>query len=218
LGATFAGLDQFTVELLGDQARPEVATRLKERLKALATVSTPTTPEQVSGYLSELRTPSGPLSRSLFVEVSSSMAEARVRLRVTLKADSDDRYPALRETVRAILAEELEAGTYELVFRGPPRPSMVSNQAVSERAAPALAKVVGVENVLTLTATHPFSGEDFALFLQEVPGAMFLLGVANAERGILGAPHFPDFDADEAAILVGTKAMSAVLWDSLSEE
>jgi hypothetical protein len=45
---------------------------------------------------------------------------------------------------------------------------------------------------------------------------MLPLGVGNDQSGILGAPHFPDFDADEAAIQVGTRAMSTVLWRRLA--
>jgi len=37
------------------------------------------------------------------------------------------------------------------------------------------------------------------------------LGVANAELGLNGMPHSPNFAADEAAIFVGANAMSAVL-------
>ena len=64
---------------------------------------------------------------------------------------------------------------------------------------------------------HLFSGEDFALWLQRAPGAMFLVGVANHDRGILGAPHFPDFDVDEAAIPIAARAMARVLWQRLSQ-
>lgn len=63
--------------------------------------------------------------------------------------------------------------------------------------------------------THLFNGEDFALWLQKIPGAMFILGVANPERGIAGVPHSPDYDADERAINVGTRAMSLLLWREL---
>jgi metal-dependent amidase/aminoacylase/carboxypeptidase family protein len=93
---------------------------------------------------------------------------------------------------------------------------MISDSAVTADAAIALADAIGSSNIIALHAQHAFSGEDFARFLQRVPGTMLLLGVGNQERGILGAPHFPDFDADEAAIQVGTQAMSTVLWSRLA--
>jgi hypothetical protein len=40
--------------------------------------------------------------------------------------------------------------------------------------------------------------------------------VANADRDIGGVPHSPDFDIDEESLVVGTKAMSAVLLEALA--
>ena len=64
----------------------------------------------------------------------------------------------------------------------------------------------------------PFFGEDFALFQQRIPGAMFFLGVANEEKGIAALNHFPDYDIDERAIEVGTVAMSNVLLSYLAAD
>jgi amidohydrolase len=55
-------------------------------------------------------------------------------------------------------------------------------------------------------------GEDFAGYLERVPGAMFRLGVRSERIG--GAPlHSPQFDIDERALAIGAKilAQSAVL-------
>jgi metal-dependent amidase/aminoacylase/carboxypeptidase family protein len=55
-------------------------------------------------------------------------------------------------------------------------------------------------------------GEDFAAYLEHVPGSMFRLGCAGAE----GWPglHTPTFDVDEACLTVGAKilARSVVEW------
>jgi metal-dependent amidase/aminoacylase/carboxypeptidase family protein len=93
-----------------------------------------------------------------------------------------------------------------------------NDRGISSSAAPALAAAVGENNLLQLGVMHPFSGEDFALFSREIRGAVFFVGVANAERGDLGAPHLPDFDADEEAISVATNAMGLVLWWRLSAQ
>jgi metal-dependent amidase/aminoacylase/carboxypeptidase family protein len=64
-------------------------------------------------------------------------------------------------------------------------------------------------------ASWPFNCEDFALFLNEAPGAMFYLGVADAETGMNGAPHTLDFAADERAIGHGVRAMAGLLTERL---
>ena len=43
------------------------------------------------------------------------------------------------------------------------------------------------------------------------PGAMFYLGVANADAGLNGVPHAPDLAADEQAIGLGVRAMAGLL-------
>jgi metal-dependent amidase/aminoacylase/carboxypeptidase family protein len=93
---------------------------------------------------------------------------------------------------------------------------MRSDARETESAARTLASVLGAERTERYRATLPFAGEDFSLYLQEVPGAMFFLGVANRAKGIAGMPHQPDFDIDEAAIEVGTRAMANVIWQRLA--
>ena len=60
-------------------------------------------------------------------------------------------------------------------------------------------------------ASAPYFGEDFALFQEHIPGAMFFLVSANPEKGITAINHSPDYDLDEDVLAVGTKAMAAVL-------
>ena len=75
---------------------------------------------------------------------------------------------------------------------------------------------MGPESVLWAKASWPFNCEDFALFLNEAPGAQFYLGVADAEAGMNGAPHTPDFAADERAIAHGVRAMTGLLTERLA--
>ena len=64
--------------------------------------------------------------------------------------------------------------------------------------------------IVSSTLPTPFS-EDFGWFTDEIPGVMYWLGVANAERGWPGAPHSPDYVADEDSIQAGARAMTAVI-------
>ena len=66
-------------------------------------------------------------------------------------------------------------------------------------------KVLGKDNVIELQKPS-LGAEDFAEFLNEVPGAMFRLGVSH-ERGC--APlHSSKFNPDERAIAVGIKVIT----------
>ena len=65
-------------------------------------------------------------------------------------------------------------------------------------------KVLGQENVIELQKPS-LGAEDFAEFLNEIPGAMFRLGVASSTGC---APlHSSKFNPDERAISVGIKVI-----------
>ena len=214
--AAFAGLDRFAVELIAEAASEASAGRVEQRLADLGNVKPPRSPEQVADYLDQMQTADGPLAQAVYIDIERDADVTPSRIEGVIKAYADSEYPRLRDEVRAILEEEVGSAGFQLSYPVDPLPSMISDSAVTAEAAIAVAEAIGSTNVIALKAQHAFSGEDFARFLQRIPGTMLLLGVANEERGILGAPHFPDFDADEAAILVGTQAMTGVLWRRLA--
>jgi metal-dependent amidase/aminoacylase/carboxypeptidase family protein len=49
--------------------------------------------------------------------------------------------------------------------------------------------------------------EDFAVYLEHVPGSMFRLGAAG-ENGTWSGLHTPTFDVDERCLAVGAKILA----------
>jgi metal-dependent amidase/aminoacylase/carboxypeptidase family protein len=88
---------------------------------------------------------------------------------------------------------------------------MFCDRELVEWATEPIKRILGSDSVLTAYHSLPFFGEDFAYYLERIPGAMFFLGASNSEKGLSAHPHSPTFGVDEEAILVGTKAMSNVL-------
>jgi metal-dependent amidase/aminoacylase/carboxypeptidase family protein len=111
----------------------------------------------------------------------------------------------VRDEVRRLVGR---FGGARVEFPQPPFPAMVCSPELSHAAADHLREVATVK---VLRAALPFNSDDFALFLREVPGAMLYLGVANRAAGLYGAPHAPDFAADERAIGLGVRAMARLL-------
>lgn len=63
---------------------------------------------------------------------------------------------------------------------------------------------------MVLIKERPGMGaEDFACYLQQVPGAMFLLGIRNKKIGADKPWHHPEFKIDESAIPVGASVLAA---------
>jgi metal-dependent amidase/aminoacylase/carboxypeptidase family protein len=117
-----------------------------------------------------------------------------------------------RQTVRDTL-DTLTAAhdvTYDLRYTFS-NPITDNDPALTLQARPVIEAVVGAEKAVAFKTLFPFSHEDFALYLDEIPGSLFWLGAANAARGIDAVWHTPEFDLDEAALVVGTKVMAAVL-------
>lgn len=131
---------------------------------------------------------------------------------VLLRVWPQQRFPELRARVERLAA----AAGGHVEFPGDPFPAMVNSAELSTAAGQYLSTAMGPESVLWARASWPFNSEDFALFLNEAPGAMFYLGVADAETGMNGAPHAPDFAADERAIGHGVRAMAGLLTDRLA--
>ncbi|RSM44799.1 hypothetical protein DMB66_51900 [Actinoplanes sp. ATCC 53533] len=131
---------------------------------------------------------------------------------ILLRVWPQERFPELRARVERLAA----AAGGHVEFPGDPFPAMVNSAELSTAAGRYLSAALGPESVRWARASWPFNCEDFALFLHEAPGAMLYLGVADAETGMNGAPHAPDFAADERAIGHGVRAMAGLLTDRLA--
>ena len=134
---------------------------------------------------------------------------------IVLKVWPQERFPELRTRVERLAAQ---AGGHVEYPYSDPFPAMVNSVELSTAAGRYLSSALGQESVLWGHASWPHNCEDFALFLNEAPGAMFSLGVADADTGMNGAPHTLDFAADERAIGHGVRAMAGLLTHRLAAQ
>ena len=81
---------------------------------------------------------------------------------------------------------------------------------------PTLQKVAGEENVNLMKATT--GGEDFSYFQEVVPGFYFFLGGMTPGNSTPYPHHTPDFQIDDAGMLLGVKAMSQLALDFLNSQ
>jgi amidohydrolase len=94
-------------------------------------------------------------------------------------------------------------------------PAVMNDKFLVRGALDTIRSVLGEEGLVVVEQVPPFFGEDFAYYLQKIPGVMYWLGVSNSEKGIIGLPHHPQFAVDEEAIIVGIKTMTAVILNYL---
>lgn len=210
-GAGLPGQDYCRVRVSGPDAAAG-AERLAGAMGALSTVAPPASPEQLRQMIEDLQTPDGPLARFVFAVTGVDPApDGSADAWAALRAWPDDRYPALRDELRRL------AGGNHVEFPPEPFPAMICPPEQSLAAAELLRAAPGVTGMLTMRTAYPFNGEDFALFLRRVPGAMVWLGVADEATGRSGVLHDPGFRADERAIGIGVRAMAHLLTRRLHE-
>jgi amidohydrolase len=119
--------------------------------------------------------------------------------------------PEVRELLRRRLHEVLAgaaaaAGCRAEVLLKPGFPAVVNDGAAVLEARACAAEAFGAANVLEHRPVA--AAEDFAYFLERVPGAFIFVGIRNASRGIDAPHHSPRFDLDESALPRGAELLA----------
>jgi amidohydrolase len=86
-------------------------------------------------------------------------------------------------------------------------PPVVNDAEIIESLHEATVSVLGAEAVTD--TDQSLGAEDFAWYLERVPGALARLGVRPADRDAMADLHQGDFDPDEGAIGVGVAVLAA---------
>jgi amidohydrolase len=121
----------------------------------------------------------------------------------------------LSEEVRSLVEQKMEqivkgvcegtGASYDLKYqRG--YPPLVNDAAQTD----VVRRAIEGSDRCTLVEMKPImGGEDFAYYLQKVPGCFFFVGAGNEDKGAVHPHHHPRFDIDEDALSVGVEALLA---------
>ncbi|MFG3254918.1 M20 family metallopeptidase [Streptomyces sp. NPDC048172] len=203
-GYGLPGQDRAEIALSGPDA-PAAAKRLAAEIGGLATVRPPETAEAMEQLVADVQTPGGPLAR--FVVAFPKVEESVVR--VSSRCWPQERYTEVRREIRRLAATHAGA---RVRFPSEPSPAMVCPEDDGLALSRHLRGALGRSAVTRLHAAFPFNGEDFALFLQRVPGTYTFLGVRPPGTSVLDSmPHYPGFTPDEGAIAHGVRGMTGWL-------
>lgn len=97
---------------------------------------------------------------------------------------------------------------YEMVWGAPP---VINDDAMAALAAKAAKAVLGEDKVITKLPAPNMGGEDFAYYLQKLPGAFMFLSSSNPEKGTDVSHHNPKFDVDEDVLWEGAAVFTAIV-------
>ena len=135
-------------------------------------------------------------------------------------------FRTLDEAVRQKVARRIEAiaaGTAaafggsaetEIVWGAPP---VVNDDAMAAFAAGCAKEVLGEDKVITRLPSPNMGGEDFACYLQEIPGAFMFLSSSDADLGTDVPHHNSKFNVDERVLWEGAAVFTAIAEKFLSK-
>jgi len=132
----------------------------------------------------------------------------------TVRTFNDSATALIKKRMQEIFAGTAAAAgaRFELTF-DETIPVTVNDTVLARRFHPVLERMVGVENV---GVVPPETGaEDFSFFAQKVPSFYFKLGAVRPGN-TSGGHHTPTFRADDEAIPVGVRAMTALALEALA--
>ena len=98
---------------------------------------------------------------------------------------------------------------YEMIWGAPP---VTNDDNMAALAAKAAKEVLGEDNVITKLPAPNMGGEDFAYYLEKLPGAFMFLSSSNPAKGTDVAHHNPKFNVDEDVLWEGAAVFQRGLY------
>ena len=138
-----------------------------------------------------------------------------VHMTGTLRALSREDAELGAASLRRIVTHTAEAlGTtadvdYEFGY-----PPVINSHEAVELLRPMLQQVVGEDNIALPEIT--MGGEDFAYYLQQVPGVFVFMGTRNPAKGLTASHHSPKFTFDENIFPIAVSVFVAIVRGYLS--
>lgn len=139
-----------------------------------------------------------------------------VEIEGTIRAVEEDVRQYLAKRIKEI--SELSANTFggnaevKIDWGAPP---VTNNDQMVALVVDAAKEVVGEENVVTEMPAPNMGGEDFAYYLQKVPGAFFFLSSSNPEKHTDTPHHNSHFNVDEDVLYKGSAMFVKIVEDYL---
>lgn len=86
----------------------------------------------------------------------------------------------------------------------PGYPVLINNSDSISYTESCLKKLYPEKDIRSYEAPNSLGGEDFAYYLEKIPGCYVFLGCSNIQKGITQICHDPHFEIDEDCLIYGT--------------
>ncbi|MCJ7578838.1 MAG: amidohydrolase, partial [candidate division Zixibacteria bacterium] len=213
-GPTMAHADSFDITIIGKGghgARPHdgvdaivVAAQVIQALQTIVSRKiNPLEPVVIS-----IGTMEGGSARNIICDKVILKGTAR-----TLNKEVAKKIPGLLKEIISGITKSAGA-SFELNYYGG-YPILINHPKATDLARRSIAKLFGKEAIFELRRPM-MGGEDFAYYLQKIPGSFLRLGIRNPKKDAIYPWHHPKFTVDEEAIKIGSAVLAGVAFDFLS--
>lgn len=205
-GALTAAADDLEIIIVGESGH---GARPHEAIDAIWIASQVITTLQQA--ISRTQNPLRPLVLSIG-QINGGRAPNIIADQVKLRGTVRSLHPETRTNLPAWITQivsnicDCYGARYQVNYR-PGTPGVQNDLALSQLLQTAAEEAWGSDRVLVLPEPS-LGAEDFSLYLEHAPGAMFRLGVGYKERAINHPLHHPQFDVDESAIVTGVVTLA----------
>ncbi len=205
-GALTAAADDLEIIIVGESGH---GARPHEAIDAIWIASQVITTLQQA--ISRTQNPLRPLVLSIG-QINGGRAPNIIADQVKLRGTVRSLHPETRTNLPAWITKivsnicDCYGARYQVNYR-PGTPGVQNDLALSQLLQTAAEEAWGSDRVLVLPEPS-LGAEDFSLYLEHAPGAMFRLGVGYKERAINHPLHHPQFDVDESAIVTGVVTLA----------
>jgi amidohydrolase len=141
--------------------------------------------------------------------------------RVTLEGTSRSLNKEVAKRIPSLLKEIISGVTksagasFEFKY-SPGYPVLINHPQATELARCTIGRMFGRQAIFEIK--KPLMGaEDFAFYLEKVPGSFLRLGIKNPKKKAIYPWHHPQFNIDEDAIKIGASLLAGLAFDFLSQ-
>jgi amidohydrolase len=215
-GMLLPGLDMIQVTIDGEGDLKKSARAIARVISGVSTVSFASIQEMEFGPSSKQDSVQNDFIFAVVISSEENPEKNQWILKAMARTSSEENSVTAKKNLQAGIEKlDLPGISYKINYSNGVVPAVMNDPALVRGAMDSIRSVQGDEGLIVVEQVPPFFGEDFAFYLQKIPGVMYWLGVSNEKKGILGLPHHPQFAVDEEAIFIGSKTMAAVLLNYL---
>jgi amidohydrolase len=204
-GPLAASADTFEIELIGGGAHAARPHESRDPIVAAGAVISAL--QSIVARRLNPATPGVVTIGTVHAGSASNVIPERATMSGTVRAvEPASRELMLREVKRVTESVAAAFGVEARVSLDLGTPPIVNPAKATSWARTAASKVLGPENVVPLGFLN-MAGEDFAHYMERVPGCFLRIGAREADGAVIPA-HTPAFQAAESAIFVGAAVLS----------